>query len=213
MPATTRRGGGDGDEMDMEGGGAVGRKLTPLKYHGSWGYKAIKQLVKLHLRSLDGRHVMRNYARMLRVTSSLDAAISPNAMEKGVNGMLDRVPSLIGMLDRVPNLISQSSTGRSGAYPDDDGVSGSDPRAFARNFYDLALDAFHPATGISPNERLWFKTNLKYGMALIQELDGKMHSWAGRCTCPNATSTRCYRPSSRRSRATARRAAEVGCDA
>lgn len=75
-------------------------------------------------------------------------------MEKGVNGMLDR----------VANLISQSQQG-----PSSDGGDGnSDPRAFARSVYDLTLDAFHPRTGISPNERLWFKTNLKYGQLLYE---------------------------------------------
>lgn len=144
--------GGEEDAMDVEG---AGKKLTPLKYHGSWGFKAIKQLVKLHLRSLDGKQVMKDYARMLRVASSPDAAISPNAMEKGVNGMLDR----------VSNLISQSTTT---VQDDDDNAGNDDPKAFARNVYDMTLDAFHPSTGISPNERLWFKTNLKYGQLLYE---------------------------------------------
>ena len=30
------------------------------------------------------------------------------------------------------------------------------------------MEAFHPTTGISPNERLWFKTNLKYGQLLYE---------------------------------------------
>ena len=32
----------------------------------------------------------------------------------------------------------------------------------------MTLDAFHPTKGISPNERLWFKTNLKYGQLLYE---------------------------------------------
>lgn len=64
---------------------------TPLKYHGSWSYKAIKQLIKLHLRQLSDNNdletnsaaVTRNYERMLRVASSKEAGISPNAVEKG----------------------------------------------------------------------------------------------------------------------------------
>ena len=64
---------------------------TPLKHHGSWSYKAIKQLIKLHLRQLSDNNdletnsaaVTRNYERMLRVASSKDAGISPNAVEKG----------------------------------------------------------------------------------------------------------------------------------
>mmetsp|Transcript_39635 Transcript_39635/g.83343 ORF Transcript_39635/g.83343 Transcript_39635/m.83343 type:complete len:568 (-) Transcript_39635:175-1878(-) len=139
------------DAMDVESSSGVARRLTPLKYHGEWSYKAIKQLVKLHLRSLDGRQVMKDYSRMLRVASSPDAAISPNALEKGVNGMLDRVSNL------VSNAAAASAEDENG-----------DPRALARNVYDLTLDAFHPSTGISPNERLWFKTNLKYGQLLYE---------------------------------------------
>ena len=149
----------DGDEDAMEvdsdnnNGGVA--KLTPLKYHGSWSYKAIKQLVKLHLRAVDGKAVMKDYSRMLRVASSSDAGISPNALEKGVNGMLDRVASLIN------NMPASSSSS-------DGGDESKDPRVLARNLYDLTLDAFHPTTGISPNERLWFKTNLKYGQLLYE---------------------------------------------
>jgi len=93
---------------------------------------------------------------MLRVASSPDAAISPNALEKGVNGMLDRVSNLISS--------STSLTATDQPTEDDNG----DPRALARNVCDLTLGAFHPTTGISPNERLWFKTNLKYGQLLYE---------------------------------------------
>ncbi|KAL9186533.1 hypothetical protein ACHAXT_005771 [Thalassiosira profunda] len=145
----------DTDEMEVDATanaaeGEGGKPLSPLKYHGTWSYKAIKQLVKLHLRGPDGRAVLRDYARMLRVASSPDAEVSPNHFEKGVNGMLDRVSNLVN----------------NAAGPVDD--DNADPRALARNVYDLTLAAFHPATGVSPNERLWFKTNLKYGQLLYE---------------------------------------------
>lgn len=131
---------------------------TPLKFHGSWSYKAIKQLIKLHLRSLSDNNdldtnssaIVRNYKRMLRVASSSDAGISPNAVEKGVNGMLERVSSLVN-----------NSNCRDSAYE-------AMARGLARDVYDLTLKAFHPTKGISPNERLWSKTNLKYGQLLYE---------------------------------------------
>ena len=91
---------------------------------------------------------------MLRVASLL---------EKGVNGMLDRVSNL-----------SSSSTSTATDQPTED--DNGDPRALARNVYDLTLGAFHPTTGISPNEHLWFKTNLKYGQ-LVYEMNetAKLH--------------------------------------
>jgi len=133
------------DDMDVD----EGRKFKALKYHGSWSYKAIKQLVKLHIRALDGKSVMKDYTRMLCVAGSPDAAISPNALEKGVNGMLDRVSNIM-------------------TNPPSDVASDSSAHTLARDVYDLTIEAFHPKTGVSPNERLWFKTNLKYGQLLYE---------------------------------------------
>jgi len=95
---TSEDGGGEeNDAMDVEGGDNVKSTnlTTPLKYHGSWSYKAIKQLVKLHLRSMDSTAIMKDYSRMFRVASASDAGISPNYMEKSVNRMLDRVSNLV----------------------------------------------------------------------------------------------------------------------
>ena len=130
----------------------LGAGATPLKYHGPWSYKAIKQLVKLHLRSMDDKSAVKDYERMLRVACSSDAKISPNAMEKGVNNMLDRVASLIN-----------NNTNNSGS--DDDATK---LASLAQSIYDATLKAFHPTTGLSPNQRLWFKTNLKYGQLLYE---------------------------------------------
>lgn len=143
----------DGDAMmDVESTSTndnLGAGATPLKYHGPWSYKAIKQLVKLHLRSMDDKSAVKDYERMLRVACSSDAKISPNAMEKGVNNMLDRVASLIN------NNVS-------------DDASTTKLASLAQSIYDATLKAFHPTTGLSPNQRLWFKTNLKYGQLLYE---------------------------------------------
>ena len=136
--------------------------LTPLKYHGSWSYKAIKQLVKLHLRSLDHISAVNDYERMLRVASSSDANISPNAVEKGVNNMLDRVASLIN------NSYTNNNNGSNSAGGGGEEETVSKQKALAQSIYDLTLQAFHPSSGIAPNERLWFKTNLKYGQLLYE---------------------------------------------
>jgi len=95
---TSEDGGGEDDAMDVEEDSDVKSTTnltTPLKYHGSWSYKAIKQLVKLHLRSMDSTAIMKDYSRMFRVASASDAGISPNYMEKSVNRMLDRVSNLV----------------------------------------------------------------------------------------------------------------------
>jgi COP9 signalosome complex subunit 2 len=149
------------DAMDVESTTTASKLKTPLKFHGPWSYKAIKQLVKLHLRSLNGSSAVRDYERLLRVASSPDAKISPNAVEKGVNNMLDRVASLIN------NSSSNADTSSSSSLQE----------TLAQNIYDLTLKAFHPTSGIAPNERLWFKTNLKYGQLLYEMNETAKLQW------------------------------------
>ena len=94
-----------------------------------WSFKALKQLVKLHLRQSNKTLLNKDYQRLLDVVAK--GEIPPNAMEKGIHGMLDRLPS--------------------------DGA-----------VYDATITCFHPTTGASPNERLWFKTTLKYGQLCME---------------------------------------------
>ena len=115
---------------------------------GPWSYKAMKQLVKLHLRTGNAEQVMRHYQRMLQCVT--EGEVSSNAVEKGVNGMLDRVASLY-----------QGSSSRNAPLS-------VDPQVFARQVYESTLQVFHPQTGSCPNERLWFKTNIKYGQLLYE---------------------------------------------
>ena len=42
----------------------------------------------------------------------------------------------------------------------------SNHQELARHVYDTTLKLFHPTSGHFPNERLWTKTNLKYGQLL-----------------------------------------------
>ena len=65
--------------------------------------------------------------------------VSANAVEKGISGMLDR--------------ISQSQT---------------TPQTLTSQIYEATLQVFSPTTGTFPNERLWFKTNIKYGQLLYE---------------------------------------------
>mmetsp|Transcript_27637 Transcript_27637/g.33600 ORF Transcript_27637/g.33600 Transcript_27637/m.33600 type:complete len:501 (-) Transcript_27637:247-1749(-) len=107
--------------------------------YGPWSYKAIKQLVKLYLRSGNATKMMTQYERLLDCIST--GAVGQNAVEKGVNGILERVSSQC-----------QDAAGR----------------ALAKNLYDSTLRTFNPRFGKSPNERLWFKTNLKLGQLLYE---------------------------------------------
>jgi COP9 signalosome complex subunit 2 len=118
------------------------------KKYGQWSFKSMKQLVKLHLRSGNADEMMRHYSRLLECIAEGD--VNPNAIEKGINGMLERVSSLYqgaSALNSPSNL---------------------DPQRLALAVYDATLKVFHPSSGSCSNERLWFKTNLKYGQLLYE---------------------------------------------
>jgi COP9 signalosome complex subunit 2 len=116
----------------------------------------MKQLVKLQLRIGNSDEMMRNYNRLLECIAEGD--VSPNAVEKGINVMLERVASLLQGGGNSMN----DGTGESS------GTSTMDPQKLALAIYDATLIVFHPKTGACPNERLWFKTNLKFGQLLYE---------------------------------------------
>lgn len=121
--------------------------------YGPWSFKAIKQLVKLHLRSNDDvENTRKLYSRLLECIST-GKDISPNAVEKGINGMLERVASLY------------QTSKTQGRQPS---AGACTAQTLAVAVYDDTLQVFHPITGSCKNERLWFKANLKYGQLLYE---------------------------------------------
>jgi len=123
------------------------------KQYGPWSFKCIKQLVKLQLRIGSTDSVLAVYSRLLECIAEGD--VSPNAVEKGINGMLERVASLlqgVGMRGDI-DVSSNNSI---------------EPQKLALAVYDSTLQIFHPTTSSCPNERLWFRTNLKYGQLLYE---------------------------------------------
>ena len=129
---------------------------SSAKKYGPWSYKSMKQLVKLQLQMGNGDEMMRNYNRLLECIAEGD--VSPNAVEKGINGMLERVASLL------------QGGGKSMMKGAGQGAGGTvmDPQKLALSIYDATLAVFHPKKGACPNERLWFKTNLKFGQLLYE---------------------------------------------
>jgi len=116
------------------------------KEYGMWSYKAMKQLVKLHLRTGESAEILRHYNRMLDCIAK--GGITPNATEKGINGMLDRVSSLL--------------QGNSSSKVED-------AQKLASQVYACTVIFFDPkGNGSVKNDRLWFKTNLKYGQLLYE---------------------------------------------
>jgi COP9 signalosome complex subunit 2 len=109
--------------------------------------------VKLQLRIGSTDSVLSVYSRLLECID--EGNVSPNAVEKGINGMLERVASLLQGNAVMRGGIDASSNNL-------------DPQKLALAVYDSTLRVFHPSTGSCPNDRLWFKTNLKYGQLLYE---------------------------------------------
>jgi len=126
------------------------------KTYGPWSFKAMKQLVKLYLRTGQAEDIMKHYQRLLECI--VDGEVSPSAIEKGINGMLERVASLYQ---------GASTTARTNATSRGNSNI-ADPQALALAVYDATLHIFHPRDGSCQNERLWMKTNLKYGQLLYE---------------------------------------------
>jgi len=61
---------------------------------GDWGFKALKQMVKLHFRGDDREGTMRTYKELLTYTKS---AVTRNYSEKSINNILDHVSSSTDM--------------------------------------------------------------------------------------------------------------------
>jgi COP9 signalosome complex subunit 2 len=100
--------------------------------------------------------MMRHYHRLLECIAEGD--VSPNAVEKGINGMLERVSSIYQ--GGVRSSLMSSSPQKQQQLME--------PHQLALAVYDATLKIFRPSTGYCPNERLWFKTNLKYGQLLYE---------------------------------------------
>ncbi|KAI2500942.1 PCI/PINT associated module [Fragilaria crotonensis] len=61
------------------------------------------------------------------------------------------------MLDRISSILQGNSSSRV-----------QDPRNLASEIYERTIKFFEPKRGPFPNDRLWFKTNLKYGQLLYE---------------------------------------------
>jgi len=101
---------------------------------GEWGFKAYKQMVKLHFKRGKYEEMMKAYKSMLTYIKS---AVTRNYSEKVINKVLDLVS----------------------APPQAGSVEASTQMELLHDFYETTLSALQEAK----NERLWFKTNLKLG--------------------------------------------------
>lgn len=170
-----------------------GNELKRSNGGRKWTFKALKQLVKMHIAHNNYQTQQAHtesttaalvyYNRLLdfisscSMTSSNEYDLTPNEIEKGINGILERVSSLA--ISHSPNTKSSSSS----SMTDKSNLQ----QLLA--VYEATLRVFRPSSdglvnvdtemgingdnhdirrGICINDRLWFKTNLKLGQVLYE---------------------------------------------
>ncbi|KDO26730.1 hypothetical protein SPRG_07895 [Saprolegnia parasitica CBS 223.65] len=108
-----------------------------------WGFRALKQLIKWQLRRHRLEAAMGHYEALLKRIST-SATITRNMGEKGVNGILDFVSN-------TPHASSTAAW------------------SILQEFYEKTLETLQKKE--TRNERLWFKTNLKLGNVLFEQIE------------------------------------------
>lgn len=129
---------------------------------GEWGFKALKQMIKINFKLLNYDQMMFRYKQLLTYIKS---AVTRNHSEKSINSILDYI-STSKNVRRVYSL-----------HPDCHNI---DPASLLfvsaqmellQNFYETTLEALRDAK----NDRLWFKTNTKLGKLYFDRNDfGKL---------------------------------------
>ncbi|CAK4681960.1 hypothetical protein AeMF1_021400 [Aphanomyces euteiches] len=116
-----------------------------------WGFRALKQLIKWEIRHQALEKAMKHYEMLLhRIATS--STITRNMGEKGVNGVLDFVSSH----PVAPNATSKDENAAAAWV-------------ILQQFYEKTLETLQQKE--SRNERLWFKTNLKLGNLLFDQME------------------------------------------
>uniref|UniRef100_A0A7S3L0Y4 PCI domain-containing protein n=1 Tax=Amphora coffeiformis TaxID=265554 RepID=A0A7S3L0Y4_9STRA len=131
-----------------------------------WSYKALKQLCKLHLRTANWEAIFPAYERLLECVAA--GHVSPTQVEKGIQAMLERVASLYQGSSSSAASTASAASSSSRMQVEDESTTADSSQTLALQVYDSTLTVFHPVTGSCPNERLWFKTNIKYGQLLYE---------------------------------------------
>lgn len=131
---------------------------------GEWGFKALKQMIKINFKLLNYDEMMARYKQLLTYIKS---AVTRNHSEKSINSILDYISTSknVSGFDaptnhwRLTKILMFCSI--------DCGLQ----MELLQNFYETTLDALKDAK----NDRLWFKTNTKLGKLYFDRNDfGKL---------------------------------------
>ncbi|XP_034172184.1 COP9 signalosome complex subunit 2 alien isoform X3 [Osmia lignaria lignaria] len=117
--------------LDLEGG-----------EKGEWGFKALKQMIKINFKLANYKEMMVRYKQLLTYIKS---AVTRNHSEKSINSILDYI-STSKNVSSLLNILQME---------------------LLQDFYETTLDALKDAK----NDRLWFKTNTKLGKLYFDRSD------------------------------------------
>ena len=130
---------------------------------GQWTYKSMKQMTKIKISYAQYDDAQKIYQRLLEcMANPCFEGVFPNAIEKGMNGMLDRVSALFhSSTSGVTNAANESASSEGANQKNN-------PQDLAKLVYASTIKMSQPQYGTSSyrTERLWFKTRLKYGQLL-----------------------------------------------
>lgn len=120
---------------------------------GEWGFKALKQMIKINFKLSNYKEMMYRYKQLLTYIKS---AVTRNHSEKSINSILDYI-STSKNVRRKGNWIQSVHI-----------IEGTNfQMELLQNFYETTLDALKDAK----NDRLWFKTNTKLGKLYFDRSD------------------------------------------
>ncbi|XP_065323502.1 COP9 signalosome complex subunit 2-like isoform X2 [Gordionus sp. m RMFG-2023] len=119
---------------------------------GEWGFKALKQMIKIYFKRGQYEKMMHRYKQLLTYIKS---AVTRNYSEKSINSILDYISSYSGPANSnlgKDNFNKAFELNRK----NNEHLKNLD---LLQEFYEATLQALKEAK----NERLWFKTNTKLG--------------------------------------------------
>ncbi|XP_067874039.1 COP9 signalosome complex subunit 2 isoform X1 [Heterodontus francisci] len=134
---------------------------------GEWGFKALKQMIKINFKLGNYPEMMNRYKQLLTYIRS---AVTRNYSEKSINSILDYIST------SKQQQKSMKRQGSSGGIAETDlkacfGGEAESKMDLLQEFYETTLEALKDAK----NDRLWFKTNTKLGkLYLEREEFGKL---------------------------------------
>ncbi|KAH8274113.1 hypothetical protein KR044_010899 [Drosophila immigrans] len=120
---------------------------------GEWGFKALKQMIKINFRLCNYEEMMVRYKQLLTYIKS---AVTRNHSEKSINSILDYIST-------SKNVSKYKLRFRRACLQ----CQLPFQMALLQNFYETTLDALRDAK----NDRLWFKTNTKLGKLYFDRSD------------------------------------------